>query len=555
MSCAPSRHADQTGVTAGQSPVQTAPARTLVIAARNEPISLASRSPREGQVNPLIPKAMFNAELALLDDRGEARPYLAEALPRLNSDTWRVFPDGRMETTYRLKPNLTWHDGSAFSAEDYVMSWRIFSVPALGLAGQAPFSVIEDVTAPDSRTVIIRWKQLFADVAFTTFNREIPPLPSRVLAQPFAADQGELFANDPYWTRDFVGIGPFKLDRWEPGSFLEAVPFDGHVLGRAKIERIRLAFIADQSTTIANMLAGEMHLTDGSSVGAADAIIFKKDWAPQRGGVILLANQWRGAHFQLRPELATPAAIQDPRVRRALAHAMDKQALNNALYEGEGIVADSMISPTTSYGPLVDRSIAKYPYDPRRSEQLMSDVGFAKGADGTYVSPTAGRFVGDAKTNAGRDNELERDILAGLWRQQGFEFQATLVPLALATDGETRATFPSVFTTSTNLGEGALQQMTSAGIATPENRWRGSNRAAWSNPAFDRLIDQLNDTLDTDQRGQLIAQAARIFTDDLPVITIFFRPLPFIYVSGLHGIVSVPPETNIAWNVYLWEFN
>ena len=53
-----------------------------------------------------IQKRIFNADLALIDDEGNPRPYLAESLPRLNTDTWRVFPDGRMETTYRLKACL-----------------------------------------------------------------------------------------------------------------------------------------------------------------------------------------------------------------------------------------------------------------------------------------------------------------------------------------------------------------------------------------------------------------------------------------------------------------
>ncbi|MBM2812567.1 MAG: hypothetical protein HW416_3326, partial [Chloroflexi bacterium] len=51
------------------------------------------------------------------------------------------------------------------------------------------------------------------------------------------------------------------------------------------------------------------------------------------------------------------------------------------------------------------------------------------------------------------------------------------------------------------------------------------------------------------------AQATRVFTDELPVLTMFFRPLPFVYVTGLRGLVQVSPETNIGFNVYQWEFN
>ena len=69
-----------------------------------------------------VQKRLFNASLSLMDSKGTIRPYLAEALPQLNTDTWKVLPDGRMETTYRLRSNLTWHDGQPLAADDFVFA-------------------------------------------------------------------------------------------------------------------------------------------------------------------------------------------------------------------------------------------------------------------------------------------------------------------------------------------------------------------------------------------------------------------------------------------------
>src|SRR5438094_2668854 len=86
------------------------PARILVTAIRVEPKTIAARALGQNTgVALYLPKRMFNADLALLDDQGNPQPYLAAALPALGSDTWKVFPDGTMETTYHLKPNLVWH--------------------------------------------------------------------------------------------------------------------------------------------------------------------------------------------------------------------------------------------------------------------------------------------------------------------------------------------------------------------------------------------------------------------------------------------------------------
>src|SRR5436853_7549194 len=109
----------------------SAPPRTLIMASNTEVQSLAPKM--IGPTNPARTTRLFNAALALVDNQGEPRPYLAEALPQLNTDSWRVFPDGRMETTWRLRPGLTWHAGTALAADDFVLAWRVHAAPTLGV--------------------------------------------------------------------------------------------------------------------------------------------------------------------------------------------------------------------------------------------------------------------------------------------------------------------------------------------------------------------------------------------------------------------------------------
>src|SRR5262249_51558269 len=96
--------------------------RTLVFTGRAAASSLAPRAFQTLGFTTGSTVRLFNAGLAM-SGRGQWHPYLAESLPRLNSDTWQVFADGRMETTYRLRPNLTWHDGTPLSADDFILSW------------------------------------------------------------------------------------------------------------------------------------------------------------------------------------------------------------------------------------------------------------------------------------------------------------------------------------------------------------------------------------------------------------------------------------------------
>src|SRR5881396_2947232 len=86
------------------------PGRVLVIASRVEPHTIASKALRQEGVGRETTKRVFNADLAIMDKQTNWVPYLAESLPELNTDSWRLLPGGRMETTYSLKPNLAWHD-------------------------------------------------------------------------------------------------------------------------------------------------------------------------------------------------------------------------------------------------------------------------------------------------------------------------------------------------------------------------------------------------------------------------------------------------------------
>src|SRR5207248_2767069 len=125
-------------------------------------------------------------------------------------------------------------------------------------------------------------------------------------------------------------------------------------------------------------------------------------------------------YVQFRPEALTAPALGDLRVRRALARSLDRHAIAETIYEEEAMVTDAPIPATASFYPAVDRAVAKYPLDLRRADQLMSEAGYAKGADGVYAGP-AGRVTIDLRVTQQVQFERERSVMASLWRQAGFD--------------------------------------------------------------------------------------------------------------------------------------
>lgn len=534
-------------------------ARTLVAAVRVEPKTIAARGLGQNTgVALYLTKKMFNADLALLDDQANPQPYLAEALPQLNTNAWKVAPDGTMETIYRLRPNLVWHDGTPLTADDFVFSWKVYATPELGTAASPPINLIQSVQAPDSQTIVIHWTQPYAAAgalqSVATGATGLPPLPRAILGSTLEAGSADALLNHPYWTTGFVGLGPYRLDRWEPGAFIEAAAFDRHALGAAKIRRIKMVFMPDGNTTLAAMLAGDVQFAADNGLPPPQAATLLQQWPPGAASVVQYANQWRAAHFQFRPDFVSPAYLKDARVRKGLAYAADRATINGLVYDGQFPVADSFFSPTSELGRAVDAAITKYPFDLRQSAQLLGEAGFTKGSDGFYTSPTAGRFSAELKTNGGPDNEAEMSALASGWRQAGFDFHEAVLPAVQAQDNQVRASFPGAYIHSTNVGVGQIATMASTNIPRPENQWRGASYDGYSTPEMDRLISAFTTALALVDRIRLAVDIAKLYGSDLPAISLFFPTQPWVFTSDLTGPQAAASESNVAWNIHEWEF-
>ncbi len=554
--CAPtpaSRSPEPPRTSSGAALAPAQPGRTLVTAVRAEPVTLASRAESRG-VTTTTTRRLFNATLAVLDQRGQPQPYLAAELPRLQTDSWRVSPDGRMETTYKLKPNLVWHDGALLSADDFVFATTVYATPELGSADSPPNSLIEDVTAPDPRTVVIRWKRPYAEA--DRLAEDFPPLPRHLLESPFQSSTPDAFLAHPFWTTEYVGAGPYRIDRWEPGSSIEATAFDHHALGVPRIPRVRIVFLADPNATLANLLAGEIHYATDDSIRFQQGLVLQRQWSGGNGGsVIVKPSLWRGAFIQLRPEYMAVPGFADRRVRKALALTMDRDGLNEALFEGQGIMSDvPLIPPSVDYYATVERAATKYPYDPVQAQALLTEAGFSRGPDGIWGSPTGGRLSFPLITTASAgQNEAEISLLAAGWRQVGIDVAESIMSVIQAQSGEARSTFPGIQTLSIPLGTDTLAANNTAGISRAANRWQGRNRGGWSNAEFDRLSDAFSTTLDQNERVRLISEMVRIWTDELPSIPMFFNPIPVAHVAALTGPQNVAPDAEIAWNIHQWE--
>jgi peptide/nickel transport system substrate-binding protein len=510
----------------GQRPA--APQPTVVIASRGEPDSLATLAFATGNGNFVIER-IFNAAMLYIDEQALPQPYLAETLPKLNTDTWTVAPDGRMSTTWKLRPSLTWQDGHPLTADDFVFAYQVYSTPELGKSNDARVKAIEAVEAPNPSTVIIRWKVPYQDVLK---SYGWTPLPRHLLEEPLKTLDAPSFISHPFWLQDYVGAGPLKVTEYSPGAYLDMAAFEGHVLGKPKIDKWRMVFIANAPTGVANLLAGTLHYAHSFVVGPDDGVNLEKQWAQNKGGEVLWSpTTIRMALIQARPEYADPKALLDVRVRKAIAYAWDTQTAIDELNYGRGIKTSTVTPPTAPYYPEIEKVITKYSYDPRMVGQMLGQVGYTMGPDGFYVDGSGKKLSFGVWSSAGDKNVQEAAFYTDGARKAGIDAHQEIASVQQLNDGQFRALASGV----SIRGGGTYTGFLSKEAAGPDNRWNGANRAGYSNPVYDRLYEQYTSTLDEAEQIKALAELERVFTEDVPAVMQYFQDTVTVRIAALKG--------------------
>jgi peptide/nickel transport system substrate-binding protein len=533
---------------------------TLTMAVKYEVPDLAPKLP--GSSGPNNTRRLFNGVLALYDDTGKARPYLAQSLPELNTDTWRIFPDGRMETTYQLRPGLTWHDGAPLTADDFVFAYHVYREPGLGFISR-PENLMDAVLAPEPQTLVIQWASVYSEAGSLELQGLVP-LPKHLLEDAFAEYERtgvrETFLARPYWATEYVGAGPYRLTRWEPGAFLEGEAFSGHALGRPKIERLIVRVIPDENTVLTVVLAGgQLDFTNFQTLKFDHLPVLKRDWeAAGKGIVDPIKNSGTTVTPQQRPEYVSDRALLDVRVRRAIAHTLDRESVNEGVFAGIGYPSEAFIPDTEPIYQELERVRMKYPLEPQRAEQYMREAGFTRDGGGLFADASGRRFRLDFLFTAGTQNEQTQAILADAWRRAGFDVYSAVLSEAETRDPSTRHTYKGL---ASRGGTPVPTNFLSSEIGSPANRWGGDNRSGWSDPEYDRLFATFSTALETRDRTRAWVQMMTTANDQALAYLLFFNIQIRTWVTGLSGVGGgvqgfgdLSPPTTPHWNIHEWHW-
>jgi len=263
---------------------------------------------------------MHTMGLISLDAQGNLVPRLAASLPSYDDGTIATLPDGRTRTTWKLRPGVTWHDGRAVAADDFVFSWEVLHEPEFLTASSRDILRAESVEAADASTLMITWKSTFYR-ALSLDNRRFWPFPRHIIGEAFLGDRQQ-FRGHPYFTTDYVNTGPYRLVDFGMGEQQVFERFDGYFLGQPKITTVILRTIDDVNSLIANLKAGTIDMASDKTLPGDLAVELRDEWRDS-GEATILSRQdnWLYVYLQFDPQWASPPEIaRDVRVRRGMLY-------------------------------------------------------------------------------------------------------------------------------------------------------------------------------------------------------------------------------------------
>ncbi len=318
---------------------------SLTIGMRLEPAP--GLDPTTGSAAAISQVTLYNVfeGLTRIDGSGVVQPMLARS--------WTVSDDGTVYT-FTLERGVKYHDGADFDAADVEAQFGRNAAEASANKQKALFRAFEAVETPDAHTVVIRLPGPRSLLPF-----ELAQAASVILDE--ASHAGA--------TTNPIGTGPYRFVRWTKGDSVDLEKFDGHRnAANVAIRTVRFRFINDATAQVAALLAGDLDYMPSLSAPEmfaqfASNAEFTALEGTTEGETILAMNN---AH----------EALADVRVRRALMHAIDREALIAGAVAGYGTPIGTHFAPHhPAYVDLTER----YPYDPEASRRLLAEAGHGGG--------------------------------------------------------------------------------------------------------------------------------------------------------------------------------
>lgn len=475
----------------------TAPAMAqqtdLTIALQLEPPHLDPTSAAAGAIDSVLYSNVFEGLTRFMSD-GSVVAGLAES--------WEISEDGTTYT-FALRDGVTFHDGTTMDAEDVKFTLDRARAEDSANAQKSLFAGISEVTVIDPTTVEVK---LSAPDGNFLFNMAWG---DAVIVAP---ESIENIKQTP------IGTGPFKFDNWVQGDRIEISRNPDYWGDAPALEAATFKFISDPTAAFAAMMAQDIDAFPGFPA-PENLPQFEADPRFQ-----VLVGSTEGETILSTNNKLPP--LDDVRVREAIAHAIDRQAIIDGAMFGLGTPIGTHFAP---HNPDYVDLTAQSNYDPEKSKALLAEAGYADGFTTTLKlpPPSYARRGGEIIASQLRAVGIETEITNLEWAQwleevfRGKDFGLTIVSHTEPFD---------------------------IGIyARPDYYFQ------YDNPAFQELMTTLGATSDPAARSELLTQAQTMIADDYVNGYLFQLAFPTVADARIKGLWQNAPTqatdlTGVSWS-------
>jgi peptide/nickel transport system substrate-binding protein len=464
------------------------------VAVEGSPSTLDPRYAADAYASRILPLIFDN--LMEIDASGQVAPGLAESLEMRDDLTYAA----------RIRKGVTFHDGKPLTTRDVVYTFRYLIDPANACPTGSGLEMLASVQAEDERTVVFKLSSPFASFPLKLAR---PVTPAHIPGKRELADHP-------------VGTGPYRFESFARGSRIVLRAFDDYYGGKPSIERIEFSIIANETTRMLKLRRLDLDLVL-NAVPPYSLSFFQKQ--PDMRVIRQPGINFSYIGFNMRD----PKGITSNKlVRRAIAHAIDRDAIIKTLLVGQARKADGPLAPENwAYAP----GSVRYDFDPAKAERLLDEAGFKRPAPGKP------RFVLSYKTSTDRLRNRIADVMAHQLEQVGIAVEKRSYEWSTFFDDIKKGNFQSFSLTWVGLMDPDIMRYIFHSSMIPPV---GANRGRYSNPEVDRLLDRARIENDPQKRKELYVQAQRIIADDCVYVPLWWADDIVVTSKRLEGFKLEP---------------
>ena len=462
----------------------------------------------------------FNIAWALFEGLTALAPRTLEPVPGA-AKSWEVSEDGLIYR-FTIRSDARWSNGDPLTATDFVFAWQRMLSPGLGGAYAEFLHCIENardynegrindfsqvgVHAEGDNLLVVR---LVRPTPHFLFMLSLPCY--MPLHGPTVLRFGTIDDRNAEWTRagNLVSNGLFQLTHWQPNRALK-VRRNPHYwdANSVRLDGVDFHPIQSVQTEERAFRTGKLHLTNTLATNKIEVY--------QRENPDLLHIDPQFGTYFYRFNTTRPP-LDDRRVRRALAMSINREEIVKYVTRGGQKIAESLVPPGSGY-----RCDARIPYDVERARALLAEAGYPDGKG----FPTMTVLY-----NTSEDHRIIAEAVQHMWRTN-LGIDITLV------NQDWKVYLNTVEQLDYEIARGSWigDYIDPSSFLNLFTSYSAHNRAGYSNPEYDALIEKAVHTLDRDSRFEVLQEAEHLLLEDAPIAPIYFYAIVHLKVPELKGL-------------------